>query len=96
MAKEFLDRVSTIASGLLKGERVDVRAKGEDYYVVEVTEADGRKSNFPAVWLSGSLSDREIHDKMAREFEQHLHPESMPDDASLPNIKTEGTMHYMP
>jgi hypothetical protein len=93
MANEFLDRVSKVASGLLNGERVEVRAKGEDYYIVEVTEPDGRKSNFPPIWLIGSLSDREIHDKLSREFEQHLHPESMPDDASLPNIRTEGKRH---
>jgi hypothetical protein len=93
MAKQFLDRVGTVASGLLQGEQVEVTAKGEDYYTVEVREADGRKSNFPPIWLSGSLSDQEIHDKLSREFLQHLHPESAPDDLSVPNLKTEGRQH---
>jgi hypothetical protein len=90
MPDQFLDRVSTVASGLLRGEQVEVTAKGEDYYSVEVREADGRKSNFPPIWLRRSLSDQEIQDKLSREFVQHLHPESAPDDASVPNLQTEG------
>jgi hypothetical protein len=83
MTNQFLDRVSTIASGLLRGEQVEVKARGEDYYTVEVLEADGRKSNFPPIWLIPSLSDQAIQDKLSREFAQHLHPESAPDDASV-------------
>lgn len=93
MAKRFLDRVTAVASGLLQSQQVEVTAKGEDYYTVEVREADDRKSNFPPIWLSGSLSDKEIRDKLSREFIQHVHPESSPDDASVPNLKTEGRQH---
>jgi hypothetical protein len=93
MANQFLDRVSSVASELLRGEQVEVTAKGEDYYVVESVGADGRKSNFAPIWLSGYLSDREIHDKMSREFYQNLHPDSAPDDASVPNLQTEGKRH---
>ncbi len=50
MAKQFLDRVSAVASGLLRGEQVKVTAKGEDYYTFEVVETDGRRSNFPPIW----------------------------------------------
>ena len=93
MTNQFLERVSAVASGLLRGQHVEVIARGEDYYTVEVLEADGRKSNFPPIWLRQSLSDQEIKDKLSREFVEHLHPESAPDDASVPNLQTEGKQH---
>jgi hypothetical protein len=82
--------VKTIAADLLQRESVEVTARGEDYFLIEVIDARGMRSNFPPLWIPGFLNDSQIRQKLTREFREHLYPESSPDDASVPNLQTEG------
>jgi hypothetical protein len=90
MKDQTVNQLKTIASELLPGEEVAVIANGEDYYTVEVVMADGRKSNFPPVWLPQTASEQQIKAKLSHAFHEHLHPESDPDDLTVPNLQTEG------
>jgi len=90
MSGDFVKRLSEIASDLLPGEQVEVSAHGEDYYTIAGTGKDGRKSNFPPVWLPASFSEGQIRDKLALEFRQNLEPDAEPGDLSVPNLENEG------
>ena len=84
-----VSQLKTIASQLLPGEHVEVSPNGEDYYTIEVTK-DGRRSNFPPIWLPQSTSEQQIREKMSHAFRENTDPESAPDDLSVPNLQTEG------
>jgi hypothetical protein len=43
----------------------------------------------PPIWLNPDATDRHIREKLARTLEESPHPETMPDDASVPTLKTE-------
>ena len=90
MLNEVAGRIKAIAGELLEGQQVEVTPNGEDYYTVACILEDGRKSNFPPVWISPSSSDQQIHEKLQREFTQSLSPETAPDDLSVPNLQNEG------
>jgi hypothetical protein len=84
-----LTRLNRIASEILPGQRVEATARGEDYYVFEITGAQGSRSAFPPVWIDPNASDHQIKVKLSREFEQAIHPDGSPDDLSVPNLQTE-------
>jgi hypothetical protein len=89
MSESFLTRLDRISSEVLPG-KIRMEARGENYYVFEVADADGNKSALPPIWIDPGGSDHQIRDKLAREFEQAFHPDSSPDDSSVPNLQTEG------
>jgi len=90
MSDEMVTRINTIAAEMMRGEQVEVTANGENYYTVAGVGSDGRKSNFPPIWISPASSDQQIKDKLSLEFTQNLYPDSAPDDLSVPNLKNEG------
>lgn len=87
MDEEFLGRLRKISR-----EVVTVRQgnSGENYYVFEMIDDRGAKTTLPPIWLEPGATDREIREKLARTLHQSLHPETIPDDASVPSLKTEG------
>jgi hypothetical protein len=89
MSDNPLTRLKRIASEILPGGQIETTARGENYYVFVITGAEGSRSALPPVWIDPKASDREVRDKLSREFEQNLHPESSPDDLSVPNLRTE-------
>ncbi len=89
MFDDLLTRLARISSEALPGKS-RVEARGEGYYIFEATTADGTRIVLPPVWIDPAVSDRQIHDKLCRVYEQALHPETIPDDASIPDLKTEG------
>ncbi len=89
MADTLLTRLDKITSEIFPGT-VRTEVRGEDYYVFEMTDARGTKSILPPIWIDPGASDQQIRDKLRLELEQAFHPESSPDDASVPNIQTEG------
>ena len=89
MSDNSLTRLNRIASEILPGRQIETTARGEDYYVFEITGAQGSRSAFPPVWIDPNASDHQVKDKLSREFEQAFHPDSSPDDLSVPNLQTE-------
>jgi hypothetical protein len=89
MSENPLTRLSRIASEVLPGQQIEATARGEDYYVFEMTGARESRSALARVWIDPNASDDQVKDKLAREFEQAFHPESSPDDLSVPNLQTE-------
>lgn len=89
MTNEIPDRVRLVAARLFPCGHAEVTAKGEDYFVIEFRTQDGRTSTLPPIWLPADASDREIEEKLSREFAQAEHPESEPDDLSVPNLRSE-------
>jgi hypothetical protein len=89
MSDNSLTRLNRIASEILPGQQIETTARGEDYYVFEITGAQGSRSAFPPVWIDPNASDHQVKDKLSREFEQAIHPDSSPDDLSVPNLQTE-------
>jgi hypothetical protein len=89
MSSEILNRIETIAAELLQGEDVEIADNGEGYYIVAST-VDGRKSNFPPVWLSPSSSEQQVRDKLTHHFAQNRNPDVSPDDLSAPNLQNAG------
>jgi hypothetical protein len=89
MANHFLTRVETIAAGLLKGEKVHVDAKGEDYYAFSLVNDQGVASTIPPVWIDPRASDDEIRKKLGHEFQLAFNPDAEPGDLSVPNLRTE-------
>jgi hypothetical protein len=84
-----LTRLNRIASEILPGRQIETTARGEDYYVFAITGTHGSRSAFPPVWIDPKASDQQVREKLSREFEQALHPDSSPDDLSVPNLQTE-------
>jgi hypothetical protein len=89
MSDNSLTRLNRIASEILPGQQIEATARGEDYYVFVITGAQGLLSAFPQVWIDPNASDQQVKDKLSREFEQAFHPNSSPDDLSVPNLQTE-------
>jgi hypothetical protein len=84
-----LTRLNRIASEILTGKQIETIARGEDYYVFEIADAQGSRSAVPPVWIDPQANDHQVKDKLAREFERAFHPDSSPDDLSVPNLQTE-------
>ena len=89
MPDNSLTRLNRIASEILPGQQIETTVRGEDYYVFEINGAQGSRSAFPPVWIDPNASDHQVEDKLSRQFEQAFHPDSSPDDLSVPNLKTE-------
>ncbi|MDQ1472247.1 MAG: hypothetical protein QOJ99_3727 [Bryobacterales bacterium] len=89
MPDNLLTRLDQISSEVLPG-KIRTEARGENYYVFEMTDAAGTRSALPPIWIDPRGTDQQIRDKLRRELEQALHPESGPDDSSVPNLQTEG------
>jgi hypothetical protein len=89
MADNFLTRLGRISSEVLPG-KIRTVVRGENYYVFEMTDAQGTTSALPPIWLDPKGSDQQIKDKLRGELERALHPETSPDDSSVPNMQTEG------
>jgi hypothetical protein len=92
MPEELLCRIERLAADAAGSGSVKVTANGEGYYAIERIAADGTRAAFPPVWIDPASGDGQIRDKLAREFAQALHPESAPDDVSVPNLETEGRL----
>jgi hypothetical protein len=88
MDDDFLSRLGKISADVLPGA-VRQRNAGENYYVFEI-DNQGTKTTLPPIWLNPDATDRDIREKLARTLEESLHPETMPCDASVPTLKTEG------
>jgi hypothetical protein len=84
-----LTRLNRIASEILPGQQIRTIARGEDYYVIEITGVQGSRSALPPIWIDPDANDRQVKDKLAREFERAFHPDSSPDDLTVPNLQTE-------
>jgi len=89
MSDNPLARLNRIASEILPGQQIETTVRGEDYYVFEINGAQGSRSAFPPVWIDPNASDRQVKDKLSSEFDQAFHPDSSPDDLSVPNLQTE-------
>jgi len=84
-----LTRLNRIASEILPGRQIETSSCGEDYYIFEIAGAEGFRSAFPPVWIDPHANDHEVKDKLSREFERAFHPDSSPDDLSVPSLQTE-------
>lgn len=89
MHDDFLTRLRKISADVLPST-VRPGIAGENYYTFEMTDSQGVKTTLPHIWLDPAATDQQIHDKLARTLEESLHPETMPDDASVPTLETEG------
>jgi hypothetical protein len=89
MHDDFLTRLRKISADVLPGTVRPTIAR-ENYYVFEMTDSDGVKTTLPPIWLDPAATDGQIHQKLAKTLEESLHPETMPDDASVPTLQTEG------
>lgn len=90
MAEEFHKRLERIAAGILPG-CAHIEPLGDDYFTFEMTGDDGTKSALPHVWINPNASDNQLRDKLRRAYQEALHPETLPDDASVPDLRTEET-----
>jgi hypothetical protein len=88
MSESFLTRLDRITSEILPG-KIRTESRGENYYTFEVADAAGNRSALPPVWIDPAASDQQIRDKLKREFQQAFHPDSSPDDLSVPNLQSE-------
>ena len=92
MPETLLNRLGRIAPEALGGQtRIEVL--GEDYYTFAITDAQGAKSVLPHIWIDPNTSDHQIQDKLRLALETALHPETLPDDSSVPDLRTEGRSH---
>jgi hypothetical protein len=87
MAEHIRSRVDRIASGALGA--VHTKACGEDYYSFEMRDAAGNPVVLPRIWIDPESSDRQIGEKLKRALNEVRHPETLPDDLSVPNLKRE-------
>jgi hypothetical protein len=87
MAEFIQSRVDRIASGVLGA--VHTKACGEDYYSFEIRDAAGNIIVVPRIWIDPDASDRQIGEKLRGALNGALHPETLPDDLSVPNLKSE-------
>ena len=89
MSDNLLARLNQIASEILPDRQIATTARGEDYYVFEITGAQGARWALPPVWIDPQANDHQVKEKIAREFERAFHPDSSPDDLSVPNMQIE-------
>ena len=92
MSNNLLNRLERIAPGALSGQ-ARVEALGENYYTFAITNAQGTKSVLPHLWIDPDGSDQQIQEKLRLALQTALHPETLPDDASVPDLRTEGKAH---
>jgi len=90
MSEAILNRLNRISAAVLPG-KTQVLDLGENYYSFEATDEPGTPCLLAHVWIDPDTSDREIGDKLSRSLRESLHPECGPDDASVPNLQTEGS-----
>ena len=88
MADDLLGRVDRIASGALP-DVIHTIACGEDYFSFEMRDAAGTVFALPHIWIDSESSDRQIRDKLQRALNEALHPETLPDDLSVPDLGRE-------
>jgi hypothetical protein len=84
MTDNSLSRLQRIAADILPDQTVEIRPRGEDYYVFEIGG-----SVLAPIWIDTSASDHQISDKLSHDFERAFHPESSPDDLSVPDLQSE-------
>jgi hypothetical protein len=89
MNDDFPSRLRKISADILPGTARQENS-GENYYVFEMMDSQSAKTSLPPIWLNPDATDRQIREKLARALEDSLHPETMPGDASVPSLKTEG------
>lgn len=89
-----LARLNEIASDVLPGT-IHTETMGENYYSFMMTYGDGTTTELPHIWIDPDRSDDEIRDKLRRALREAFHPETLPDDQSVPNIQAEeaGSWH---
>jgi hypothetical protein len=92
MPEELLSRIERLAADAAGSGTVKVTANGEGYYTIEHIAAEGTRATFPPVWIDPASGDGKIREKLARAFAQALHPESAPDDVSVPGLQTQGRL----
>lgn len=88
MAEDILDRVNRIASSALPG-CFHTTPRGESYFSFDMKDANGTVSTLPHIWIDPASSDRQIADKLNRALRESLHPQMLPDDRAVPNLKKE-------
>jgi hypothetical protein len=89
MSDNPLTRLNRIASEILPGRQIETTARGQHYYVFEVTGPEKSKWAFPPIWIDPNASDQQVKSKLSREFQEAFHPDSSPGDLSVPNLQTE-------
>lgn len=90
MAEDILRRVDRIASAALPGH-LGASPCGESYFSFAIRDAAGTVSTLPHIWIDPECSDRQIEDKLKRALKEALHPETFPDDLSVPDLKREAS-----
>jgi len=92
MPQAILERLDRLAADVLpeKSHAVDM---GENYYSFEVSDELGTRCELAHVWIDPATSDEQIRAKLGRLYQEAVCPEIGPDDASVPNIQTEGNRH---
>ncbi len=88
MADDIMSRVDRIASDALPGH-IHTSPCGEYYFSFDMKDAAGTVSTLPHIWIDPECSDRQIGDKLKRALREALHPETLPDDLSVPDLKRE-------
>lgn len=88
MAEDILIRVNRIASHALPGS-IHTSACGESYFSFDMKDDSGTVSSLPHIWIDPECSDRQIGDKLKRALQEAFHPETLPDDLSVPNLERE-------
>ena len=84
--EKTIARLNRLASDVLPG-KISTETMGENYYSFVMIYADGTTTELPHIWIDPARSDGEIRDKLQRAFREALHPESAPDDESVPNLQ---------
>jgi hypothetical protein len=92
MPEAIVERLDRLAADVLpeKSHTVDM---GENYYSFKVTDELGTRCELPHIWIDPATSDEQIREKLSRLYQEAVYPEAGPDDASVPNIQTEGNRH---
>jgi hypothetical protein len=92
MPDNIQNRLERIAADVFPGQ-TQIHALGENYYTFAIADAQGTKSVLPRIWIDPDTSDHQIQDKLRLALQTALHPETLPDDSSVPDLRTEGRAH---
>lgn len=88
MGDNLLKRIEHIACAVLPGA-IRTKALGENYYSFQLKDSAGNASTLPHIWIDPASTDQQIRKKLIHAVDEALHPESAPDDLSVPNLKGE-------
>jgi hypothetical protein len=93
MPENFLTRLQRISADVLSCQ-TRAKALGENYYALDVMGEPSHAATLPRIWIDPTATDAQIGEKIRRTFREMLHPESSGDDASVPDLKTEGKRRH--